>query len=88
MESEGMSQVAFELPEEILFHLGADDQQARAELRLAAAIKLFELGRLSAGAAAELAGIPKPLFLEKLSQYGTPTFDLTDDELARDLTNA
>lgn len=83
-----MSQVAFELPEEILFHLGTDDQQARAELRLMAAIKLFELGRLSAGAAAELAGIPKPLFLEKLSQYDTITFDLTDDELARDLTNA
>lgn len=83
-----MSQVAFELPEEILFHLGANDEQARAELRLMAAIKLFELRRLSAGAAAELAGIPKPLFLEKLSQYDTVTFDLTDDELTHDLTNA
>jgi len=88
METSSMSQVAFEIPEEILFHLGADDQQARAELRMMAAVKLFELGRLSAGAAAELAGIPKPLFLQKLSNYGTLTFDLTDDEVAHDLRNA
>ena len=83
-----MSQVAIEIPEEILFQLGADDQQARAELRMLAAVKLFELGRLSAGAAAELAGIPKPLFLQKLSNYGTFSFDLTDDEVAHDLRNA
>jgi predicted HTH domain antitoxin len=29
------------------------------ELRLAAAVKLYELGRLSSGAAAKLAGIPR-----------------------------
>jgi predicted HTH domain antitoxin len=88
MEISSMSQVAFEIPEEILFQLGTDDQQARAELRMLAAVKLFELGRLSAGAAAELAGIPKPLFLQKLSNYGTFSFDLTDDEVAHDLRNA
>lgn len=62
-----MSQVAFEIPEEILFHLGADDQQASTEVRMMAAVKLFELGRLSSGAAAELAGVPKPVFLAKLA---------------------
>lgn len=83
-----MSQVAFEIPEEILFHLGADDQQASTEVRMMAAVKLFELGRLSSGAAAELAGVPKPVFLAKLADYGAAALDLTDDELAHDLTNA
>ena len=50
-----------------------------SELRLAAAMKLYELGRLSAGAAATLAGIPKPLFLTKLADYGVDSFDLTDE---------
>ena len=50
-----------------------------SELRLAAAMKLYELGKLSAGAAATLAGIPKPLFLTKLADYGVDSFDLTDE---------
>ena len=56
------------------------------ELVLAAAVKLYELGRLSSGAAAELAGIPKPLFLAKLADYGVCTFDLKKEELLRELT--
>jgi predicted HTH domain antitoxin len=55
-----------------------------AELLLAAAVKLYELGRLSSGAAAELAGIPKPLFLSKLAEFGVDTFDLTEQELRRE----
>ena len=56
------------------------------ELVLAAAVKLYELGRLSSGSAAELAGIPKPLFLAKLADYGVCTFDLKKEELLRELT--
>jgi len=39
------------------------------ELRLAAAVKLFELGKLSSGAAARLAVIPRTLFLTRLANY-------------------
>jgi len=38
--------------------------QLGAELLLAAAMKPCEAGRLSSAAAAELAGLPKPVFLE------------------------
>ena len=54
-------------------------------MRMAAAVKLFEMGRLSSGAAAELAGVPKPLFLLRLGDYGVDTFRQTKDELRRDL---
>lgn len=83
-----MSQVAFEIPDEILFQLAASRQQASAEVRMMAAVKLFELGRLSSGAAADFAGIPKPLFLVKLADYGCAAFDLSGDELHHDLANA
>ncbi|HEX4955233.1 MAG TPA: UPF0175 family protein [Thermoanaerobaculia bacterium] len=55
---------------------------------LAAAMKLYELGRLSSGAAAALAGIPKPLFLARLADFGIPTFRLSRDELERELRRA
>jgi hypothetical protein len=43
---------------------------------------------LSSGAAAALAGIPKPLFLSKLADYGVVTFRLSEEELEMDLKNA
>lgn len=48
---------------------------------MAAATKLFELGKLSSGAAARLAGIPRALFLTLLADYGVDTFRLTEEEL-------
>ena len=47
-------------------------------------MKLYELGRLSSGAAAELAGIPRVLFLTKLADYGVDTFRLTRQELEQE----
>ncbi len=50
-------------------------------MRLAAAVKLYELGRLSSGAAAALAGVPRVVFLSRLAEYGVDTFDLDEDDL-------
>ncbi len=52
------------------------------------AVKLYEMGRLSTGAAAELADISKLLFLTRLADYGVDTFDLSADELRRDIASA
>ncbi|NEQ40032.1 MAG: UPF0175 family protein [Okeania sp. SIO3I5] len=57
-------------------------------MKLIPAIKLYKLGRLSSGAAANLAGIPKVLFLTKLADYGVDTFQLTEAELAEELKRA
>ena len=45
-------------------------------------MKLFELGRLSSGAAAKLADVPRTVFLSRLADYGVDTFRLTRDDLA------
>jgi len=55
---------------------------------MAAAAKLYELGKLSSGRAADLAGLSRVRFLQALGQYGVPIFDLTEEELAQDLRNA
>lgn len=73
--------------DEVLLALGLSPEQFNAEAKLLLAVKLYEMGRLSSGAAARLAGIPKPLFLTKLADCGVDTFQLTEEELQQDLAS-
>jgi predicted HTH domain antitoxin len=83
-----MSQILLEIPEDTLLALRVSADEMGGELRMAAAMKLLEMGKLSSGAAAELAGVPKPLFLSRLGDYGVPSFSQTEEELRRDLASA
>jgi predicted HTH domain antitoxin len=83
-----MSSVPIDIPEATLVALKLDAQSAGAQLRMAAAMKLFELGRLSSGAAAELAGVSRVAFLVKLAEFGVHTFEQTETDLASDLAHA
>jgi predicted HTH domain antitoxin len=77
-----------EIPLEVLGALGADPASAAEELRLLAAVKLFELGRLSSGAAATLAGLARVEFLAKLGEYGVSPFQVSPEDLEQELENA
>lgn len=83
-----MTQVILSLPDQAGLALKLPTERLPGELLLAAAMKLYELGRLSAGAAAELAGLPKPLFLSKLGDYGVASFRQTEAELREEWENA
>jgi predicted HTH domain antitoxin len=76
-----MSQIVLEIPDQSLAALQLAPEAAGSELRLAAAMKLYELDRLSSGAAAELAGITRVEFLSRLSAYGIASFRYTKEEL-------
>jgi len=83
-----MSQVTFSIPDEILLALRATPDSLGSRIRFAASVKLYEMGELSSGAAAQLAGVPKPFFLSHLADYGVSTFDLSEEELTQDFKSA
>lgn len=61
--------IAIEVPEIVLLSEKMDEEAFAREVRMLAAVKLYELGRLSSGRAAELAGIPRVEFLLTLERY-------------------
>lgn len=58
-----------EVPEEILIAEKMDEARFGKEIRLLSAMKLFELGRLSSGRAAQLADMSRIEFLSRLEDY-------------------
>lgn len=58
-----------DIPEKVLLAEKADEVTFARELRVLAAVKLYELGRLSSGRAADLAGMSRVEFLLALERY-------------------
>jgi len=58
------------------------------EVRMTLAVKLYEMGKLSLGKAAELAGYSNATFMELLGDYGVSIFQITQSELMSDIENA
>lgn len=79
-----MGQVVLDIAPEVLVGLRVPVEEAGQLVRLAAAVKLYELGQLSSGAAARLAGVPRVVFLARLADYGVDTFQLTETQLQRE----
>lgn len=75
-----MKTITLELPDDT----SLDEEKARRIL----IAKLFELGELSSGQAADMIGISKRAFIETLGTYGASIFNITPGELQQDLMNA
>lgn len=55
------------------------------EVRFLLALKLYEIGRLSLGQAAKLAGYSKRTFIELLGKHGIPVVSYSPEELREEV---
>ncbi len=83
-----MVHIAFDIQEGALSSVRQDPQTFARELRIAAAVKWYEMQRVSQGRAAEIAGLSRSEFLDALGRYGISPFQQTADELVQDAEEA
>jgi predicted HTH domain antitoxin len=80
-----MKQMALEYPEGLELAIQTTPEELDATVRLMAALKMFELGKLSSGKAAELAGMSRVEFLQQCGRYRVSVFNYPPEELMAEL---
>lgn len=73
--------VIIKYSDEILLSLKETQQEFEEEAKFLMALKFYELGKLSSGKAAKLAGIDRVKFLMKIGQYKVSPFQMEVNEI-------
>lgn len=81
-------QIIVKVPNNLLDAVHSTPKQFEQEAKMAMAVKLFEMKRLSSGMAASLVGMSRVQFLSELHRFGVAIIDLDDAELEEDVLNA
>jgi predicted HTH domain antitoxin len=77
--------ITITIPDTIPETLNRTPDEMGRDLRLYGALMLFRLGKLSSGAAAEMAGLPRVMFLDLCAEYGVPVSQITVEDLRREM---
>lgn len=75
-------------PDDLLISLKQSRDEFESEARLLLAVKMYEMGRVSTGMAARLAGMGRVAFMLRLADFGLSPLGTAAAELAGDVANA
>ena len=79
--------IALELPRDLVGALDIPQTRLEAHMRELIALELFREGRISSGKGAEILGISKLGFIQRLARHDIPYFTESPEELAADMAN-
>jgi predicted HTH domain antitoxin len=80
-----MSIIQIELPENLLASAQMEPTEFIKEMRIAAAVKWYEIGEISQNRAAEIAGLTRTEFIDALGRYRVSILQYTAEELQEEL---
>jgi predicted HTH domain antitoxin len=79
-----MAQMTIDVPDAVLTELRKDSDSFAREMRLAAAVKWYEMGSVSQGRAAEIAGVSRSEFVDALNRFGVSVFQYGAEEIVEE----
>ncbi|MEZ4660041.1 MAG: UPF0175 family protein [Caldilineaceae bacterium] len=83
-----MYQLTIPYPDELLLSLKVTPDRFENEARMLLAVKLYEMGRITTGMAAKIAGINRVNFIFELEKYSLSPVGVDPVELEGDFANA
>ena len=80
-----MQTISIDLPDTAFAALRKAPDEFAREMRIAAAVKWYELGELSQGKAAEVAGLTRAEFIDALTRFKVSPLQYSAAELSEEL---
>ena len=80
-----MTQITFDLPDEVFSALRRSPKEFAEEMRIAAAIRWYQQGMVSQEKAAGIAGMGRAQFLERLAAEKVDVFQVDFKDLAEEI---
>ncbi len=76
-----MQALRIEIDDDVLLGLQRTPEELAGELRLAAAVKWYEMGTVSQEKGAQIAGLSRTAFIEALGRFGVSPFQESAEDI-------